>query len=152
MSRRPAHWLPTADAPRTACGRAVTSGMSTVHHRHGWVTCQRCRPAAEAARRQAEREQRERMEADEAAAVRFNELLTEIGRLDRALDRAAPGRRQRAVVAGYVAEVGLERCREMLDATEPAWWPTSFSRRLLSREVDRQSAARSDAPAAEGAE
>ena len=152
MSRHPAHWQRTADASRTACGRAVTPGMTVVHHSPGWVTCERCRPAADAFASQAERERRERMEADEAAGIRYNERLTEMYRLDRVLDRTSSGKQQRDAAAGYVAEVGLELCREMVDATEPAWWPTSFARRLLRREVDRQSAARSDAPAAEGAE
>ena len=51
---RPVHWLPTEDAPRTACGRAVTPRMSAVR-RHDWVTCERCLPAAEAAALQAAR-------------------------------------------------------------------------------------------------
>ena len=52
---RPVHWLPTEDAARTACGWAVTPRMSAVHHRHDWVTCERCHPAAEAAAWQAAR-------------------------------------------------------------------------------------------------
>ena len=148
---RPVHWLPTEDAARTACGWAVTPRMSAVHHRHDWVTCERCHPAARTAALQAERDRRKRMEEDEAAGARYNERLTEICRLDRrVLDRAAPGKRQRVAVAGYVAEVGLERCRELLDATEPEWWPASFARRLLRLEVERESAAQGAAPPAEG--
>lgn len=146
---RPVHWLPTEDAARTACGWAVTPRMSAVHHHHDWVTCERCHPAARTAALQVERDRRKRMEEDEAAAARYNERLAEICRLDRrVLERAAPGKQQRVAVAGYVAEVGLERCREMLDATEPAWWPASFAQRLLRTEVERQGAAA--APPAEG--